>query len=162
MSDANGDPRSRRSILEPLEDLYWRLRRGLRAGRRLLFPIVSCEVGGVTIALHLASAQEHFRADTFATKEPETIRWLGDRLQNDDVFYDVGANIGLYALFAAKLRPQCRVYAFEPESHNFSSLCRNVLLNRLDNVVPCGFPLSDHEGFELLHVYGLEPGAALH
>jgi FkbM family methyltransferase len=74
----------------------------------------------------------------------------------------VGANIGLYTLFAAKLCPSCRVYAFEPESNNFSSLCRNVLLNRLENVIPCSFPLSGREGFALFHVYGLEPGAALH
>ena len=154
--------RARELGLERLEDIYWRLRRGLRAGRRLLSPIVRRDVCGTTIALHLGSAQEHFRADTYATKEPETIHWLRERLRDDDVFYDVGANIGLYALFAAKLRPACRVYAFEPESHNFSSLCRNIVLNRLQNVVPCAFPLSDHEGFELLHVYGLEPGAALH
>ena len=162
MSGANGLERARRLTIEPLEDLFWKIRRGLRAGRRRLFPVVHCDVGGTTIALHLGSAQEHFRADTYATKEPETIRWLRERLRDDDVLYDVGANIGLYSLFAAKLRPACRVFAFEPESHNFSSLCRNVLLNRLENVTPCAFPLSDREGFELLHVYGLEPGAALH
>ncbi len=162
MRDANDDKGVGRFVLGRLEDVYWRFRRGLRAGRRLFFPIIRCDVGGTRIALHLGSAQEHFRADTYASKEPETIRWLRDRLRDDDVFYDVGANIGLYSLFAARLRPACRVYAFEPESHNFSSLCRNVLLNRLENVTPCAFPLSDREGFELLHVYGLEPGAALH
>src|SRR5206468_150350 len=125
------------TLLERVEDLYWGARRGLRAARRLVFPITRRRVGGITLALHVSSAQEHYRADTYATKEPETIEWVRRRLGKGDVLFDVGANIGLYSLFAAKLEPSCRVVAFEPESNNFSSLCRNVLLNRLDNVIPC-------------------------
>lgn len=56
--------------------------------------------------------------------------------RDGDIFYDVGANIGLYSLYAAKLRPTCRVFAFEPVSHNFGNLCENLLLNRVANVTP--------------------------
>ena len=133
-----------------------------RAARRVVFPVAHCEVDGLTIAIRISTSNEHYRADTYATKEPETIEWLRENLRDGDVFYDVGANIGLYSLYAAKLRSGCRVFAFEPESHNFGNLCRNLLLNRVENVTPCFFPLSNHEEFAPFYVYDLKPGGALH
>jgi FkbM family methyltransferase len=133
-----------------------------RAARRVVFPVAHCKVDGLTIAIRVSTPNEHYRADTYATKEPETIEWLRENLREGDVFYDVGANIGLYSLYAAKLRPGCRIFAFEPESHNFGNLCGNLLLNRVENVTPCFFPLSSHEEFAPFYVYDLRPGGALH
>lgn len=133
-----------------------------RAARRVIFPVAHRKVDGLTIAIHISTSNEHYRADTYATKEPETIEWLRENLRDGDAFYDVGANIGLYSLYAAKLRPSCRIFAFEPESHNFGNLCRNLLLNRVENVTPCTFPLSSREEFAPFYVYDLRPGGALH
>jgi FkbM family methyltransferase len=133
-----------------------------RAARRAVYPVTRCNVHGFSIAIRISTPNEHHRADTYATKEPETIEWLRDNLRDGDIFYDVGANIGLYSLYAAKLRPACRVFAFEPESHNFGSLCGNLLLNRVGNVTPCFFPLSSHETFAPFYVYDLRAGGALH
>jgi FkbM family methyltransferase len=151
-----------RGIAALLEALYWRPRLGLRAVRRVLSDVARCRVGGIEILIGIASENEHVRAETYATKEPETLNWLRENLRDDDVLFDVGANIGLYSIFAAKLRPASRVFAFEPESHNFSSLCRNLRLNGVSNVTPCSFPLSDRQAFEHLYVYDLRPGSALH
>jgi len=133
-----------------------------RAARRVIFPVARCKVDGLSIAIRISTPNEHYRAETYATKEPETIEWLRENLRDGDVFYDVGANIGLYSLYAAKLRPGCRVFAFEPESHNFGNLCENLLLNRAENVTPCFFPLSNHEAFAPFYVYDLRAGGALH
>lgn len=135
---------------------------GFRAVRRGVFPVARCKINGLSIAIRISTPNEHHRADTYATKEPETIEWLRENLRDGDVFYDVGANIGLYSLYAAKLRPGCRVFAFEPESHNFGNLCENLLLNRVENVTPCFFPLSSHETFAPFYVYDLRAGGALH
>jgi FkbM family methyltransferase len=135
---------------------------GFRAVRRAVFPVARCKVNGLSIAIRISTPNEHHRADTYATKEPETLEWLRENLRDGDVFYDVGANIGLYSLYAAKLRPACRVFAFEPESHNFGSLCGNLLLNQVENATPCFFPLSSHETFAPFYVYDLRPGGALH
>lgn len=70
-----------------------------------------------------------WRAKTFFTEEPETIAWL-DSMQPSDVFYDVGSNVGLYAIYAAKFR-KCRVFAFEPEAQNYALLMENISLNDL-------------------------------
>ena len=135
---------------------------GFRAARRAVCPVTRCKINGLSIALRISTPNEHHRAETYATKEPETIEWLRDNLRDGDVFYDVGANIGLYSLYAAKFQPSCRVFAFEPESHNFASLCGNLLLNRVENVTPCFFPLSSHEAFAPFYVYDLRAGGALH
>lgn len=151
-----------RRFLSKLEVVASPVMLAFRAARRVLFPVAHCKVDGLTIAIRISTPNEHYRADTYATKEPETIKWLRENLRDGDVFYDVGANIGLYSLYAAKLRPGCRVFAFEPESHNFGNLCGNLLLNRVENVTSCFFPLSSHENFAPFYVYDLRPGGALH
>jgi len=42
----------------------------VRAARRFLLPVRWCRVGGVRVALVVSSSSEHYRADTYATKEP--------------------------------------------------------------------------------------------
>lgn len=60
---------------------------------------------------------------------------LEDLLQSlkpDDVFYDIGANVGTYTCFAAsKLGPNA-VVAFEPERKSATRLRENLDLNALD------------------------------
>ena len=40
-----------------------------------------------------------FRIDTFSTKEPETLDWI-DSFSEDSILWDIGANIGLYSVYA--------------------------------------------------------------
>jgi FkbM family methyltransferase len=88
--------------------------------------------------------------------------WLDQNLQDSDVLFDVGANIGLYSLYAARLKPRARIYSFEPESQNFSRLCRNITLNQANNIVPCCFPLADEERFDYFYVSEMIEGGAEH
>ena len=48
---------------------------------------------------------------------------------------DIGAHIGLYALFAADASPKAQIYAFEPESENFALLQKNIDNNHLSDRV---------------------------
>ena len=43
----------------------------------------------------------YFRATTFETKEPETLEWI-DTIPKNSVLWDIGANVGLYSLYAAR------------------------------------------------------------
>ena len=61
-------------------------------------------------------------------REPETIDWI-DRFEAPCIFWDIGANIGTYSLYAA-LRPGVSVLAFEPAPASYAALCRNVEENR--------------------------------
>src|SRR5712671_6203908 len=51
-----------------------------------------------------------------------------------DLFVDVGANIGFFALVAAKLNPRLRVIAFEPNPKMFAMLSDHKRLNDLSNL----------------------------
>ena len=61
---------------------------------------------------------ELWRSNTILTKEPETIEWINN-FKKKYVLYDIGANIGIFSLFASK---KIKVLAFEPAFHNFKKL----------------------------------------
>jgi FkbM family methyltransferase len=63
----------------------------------------------------------------FAAREPETRAWI-DAFVPPCVFWDIGANIGAYSLYAA-LRPGIEVLAFEPAAASYLALCENVDAN---------------------------------
>ena len=100
-----------------------------------------------------------WRAETFHTEEPETVRWL-DSIQPDDCLWDVGANVGLYSIYAARFR-KCKVYAFEPESQNFALLVENIALNQVgENCQPACVAISEKTGLGNLHVRYVTKGGA--
>lgn len=71
-----------------------------------------------------------------------------DQLVTDaDVFFDVGANVGVYTVLGCARRPELRAFAFEPVVENRAILERNLALNgiaaRVD-VEPVA--ISDHTG----------------
>src|SRR5579872_530060 len=74
-----------------------------------------------------------WRVETFWQKEPNTLKWI-DTFRPDDLFLDIGANIGLYSLYAAFSRG-VQVIAFEPESLNYSLLNTNLFLNQIDSKI---------------------------
>jgi FkbM family methyltransferase len=67
------------------------------------------------------------RAKTLLTKEPDTIRWI-ESFAAPCVFWDVGANVGVFSLYAAS-KPGVSVFSFEPLAANFHVLFRNIQLN---------------------------------
>lgn len=75
------------------------------------------------------------RALSLLTKQPATIAWI-DSFRPDSVFWDVGANVGVYTLYAA-LRGGVKVVAFEPAAVNYFLLAANCEVNRLDTHVDC-------------------------
>jgi FkbM family methyltransferase len=145
-----------------LKTLYRKSRIAIRTVTHAFDPTMSCRVRDKVIRLGVSSELERYRAESYSSKEPETLDWLEENLKDGDVFMDVGANIGLYSLYAATLRSHAQIYAFEPEAHNFFRLCRNILLNGATNITPCNFPLSDCETFDLFYVGDRQAGAALH
>jgi FkbM family methyltransferase len=98
-----------------------------------------------------------------AAKEPETVAWLEETLQRDDVLYDVGANIGAYSLIAAAIRPDARVVAIEPGYESFASLCANIARNQLGHrITPLAVALADIDGPLSFGLSAVGAGAASH
>ncbi len=66
-------------------------------------------------------------------REPETIDWIDD-FEPPCTLWDIGANIGTYALYAA-LRRGVSVLAFEPSPASYAALSRNIEANGRDQEV---------------------------
>jgi amino acid adenylation domain-containing protein/FkbM family methyltransferase len=76
----------------------------------------------------------------------------GTVLMEDACVFDVGANIGLFALYVGELCPKGRVYSFEPLPPIFETLQSNaVLCDAQIKVLPVG--LSNEEGEAKLTYY---------
>lgn len=97
-------------------------------------------------------------------KEPHTVAWLEQNIGPADVFFDIGANVGAYALVAGVLGGEgVRVYAFEPSVQNFPALLINVSANALANrVYPVNAALAGTCRKDAFHYHSLAVGAALH
>jgi FkbM family methyltransferase len=72
------------------------------------------------------SKWEQYRFLSWREKEPETIAWI-ESFEPNSILWDVGANIGIYTLFAASRGH--RVLAFEPFLPNWITLQNNIRLN---------------------------------
>ena len=89
---------------------------------------------GHTYAFVCPNRTVSWRVTTFLTKEPETIEWI-DTFSPGDVLFDIGANIGLYSIYAASRN--IRVRAFEPESQNYALINQNIFLNGYGDRIAC-------------------------
>jgi FkbM family methyltransferase len=101
------------------------------------------------------------RAKSIMTKEPDTIRWI-DEFKPNDVFWDIGANVGVFGLYAARQRGVL-VLAFEPSADNYAVLCRNIEINAFeDQVIPYCVALVGGTKLGVLNSPSREMGASLH
>ena len=77
-----------------------------------------------------------WRVETFFTKEPETLEWIDSFNDNKKIiFWDVGANIGLYSIYAALKYPDIEIVSFEPSTSNLRILSRNISINKLEEKI---------------------------
>ncbi len=65
---------------------------------------------------------------------------------------DIGANIGLFTLFAARQWRNATILAFEPEPRNFVQLQENVRLSNVTNVSCHRAAISSRTGSETLYI----------
>lgn len=102
-----------------------------------------------------------WRALTYFKKEPETIAWI-DEIPTGGIFFDIGANIGLYTLWAG-LKRQARVFSFEPEASSFAVLNGNLRANDLTQQCRAFcVGISDRIGFGTIKLANAAAGASGH
>lgn len=97
----------------------------------------------------------------FLSREPETLAWI-DSFKTPCIYWDIGANIGSYALYAG-LRSDVMTYAFEPSPWNYLALCRNIYENgREANIRAYCIALDDNVGLATLDMDDLSAGGFGH
>ncbi len=97
----------------------------------------------------------------FYQDEPETLTWI-DNFENGSCFWDIGANIGIFSLYAA-LNSSINVQAFEPSASSYAVLNKNIEINHLNNNIDayclafCGDTKLDY-----LNMENTEAGHSMH
>lgn len=88
-----------------------------------------------------------WRIETFFTKEPETLEWIDSFEKKDKIiFWDIGANIGLYSIYSVLRNENVSTISFEPSTSNLRVLSRNISINNLENKIKIlSAPLSNKE-----------------
>ena len=76
------------------------------------------------------------------------------RISDGDTVVDVGANIGIFSIKAARQTPSGRVVSVEPAPLNLDLLRENVVRNHFDNVTIIEGAVSDHQGEASLFDHG--------
>lgn len=124
-------------------------------------PIARVEIPGHTgFCMACPNAMALWRARSVLDKEPETIRWLNG-FAPCDTLLDVGANIGVFTLYAA-MRQHC-VMAIEPEASNFALLNRNIYLNKFDRCITAyNLALAESQMASILYLSEFGAARALH
>ena len=124
--------------------------------------IAECTVDTAQFRMIVSNEWERFRVESLETKEPETIRWILENFGPGDILLDVGANIGIYTIFAAAFNRAGTVVAVEPMAANVARLCENARLNNLTNVVPYCVALAARNGLAQLNLVSLAPASSMH
>lgn len=101
-----------------------------------------------------------WRANTLFTEEQMIIDWINS-FEENDVFYDIGANVGIYSVYAAKLR-DVKVYSFEPEINNIQTLYANIYKNELfENCTIVPIAADNEIAIKPFHIREFTKGGAL-
>jgi len=132
-----------RLLLDPANQRRWKA--------RYLFPIrnilsfnrtISVCAGGLS---GLLNPWGQLAADIWsnpAAFQPE-LELLLKILEPSMTFFDVGADAGVFSIFAARKLAQGRVFSVEHASPAYEQLCDNLRLNDLQNVFPYRLQLVD-------------------
>jgi len=106
-------------------------------------------INNYKIIFFCPSVEVFGRVQSLYTKEPETLNWIDSFQPNNSgniIFWDIGANIGLYSIYAAVKFKDIKIISFEPSTSNTRTLSRNLSINNLESKISI-FPLalSDNE-----------------
>src|ERR1035437_2742930 len=115
-----------------LGDLIHRLsHRILPTNERLCVRVQAGPAQGIRLEVNPRTGDAYLRGEL----EIATQKVLVERLRPGMVFYDLGANIGLFSLLAARLvGAGGRVFSFEPDAEVAARLRRNIEHNGFSNI----------------------------
>jgi FkbM family methyltransferase len=143
-------------FLKRLLSRQWLMRMLGRLGIRAFFWRLYCQwfgPGGGILRLDLDGYRARFYVHSEWVFEDlksfggerDLLATLTAELKPGDVVYDIGANMGLHAVFLGQAVGETgQVLAFEPERHYCERLRANLALNRLKNVMVYPLALGDH------------------
>ena len=113
----------------------------------------------VEIDFFYSNEKEKLQYENFSLREIETQTWINS-FEEDGVFLDIGANIGLFSLQAALTHPELKVISIEPHIPCFETLFQNIVLNKCDNVLPVNIAFSNVNQADTFNYMRTQSGTA--
>lgn len=114
-----------------------------------LVPIATVPAGNKILKFWGFGGWPLYRGRSVLEKEPLTIKWI-DSFEHGSTFWDIGANIGVFTVYAA-ITKDTDTYAFEPSAANMAVLCKNIEINKIDNIVTA-LPLAFTDATKIDHL----------
>lgn len=127
---------------------------------RLLFPVRNILLRHKPLTIqaagqkYLLAAEGAIATDMWAGRyfEKQELELLLSMLQPGMTFVDVGANVGLFSIPAARKVADGCIYALEPASWTFERLTKNIHLNQIANLKAMRLALGERSGMAVLHI----------
>jgi FkbM family methyltransferase len=115
----------------------------------------------IRLDLYTPNSMCLYRAETFSSKEPETLDWIEEFGKNGATLFDIGANVGLYTIFHNKVN-EGKCVSFEPSFFNLKLLLKNINVNNCQNLTTViTNPLSDKTNYSNFSYGSTVEGGAL-
>src|SRR5687768_16038679 len=124
-------------------------------------PFLATTRDGVRLQVFASSIMDAHYFDPRSASSSDTAILATEiaRLKEGDLFIDIGANIGYYALLDGRqVDATGLVLAFEPSPRELSRLLKNTVLNARANIVAFSLALGAEPGLLDLHVAAAHPG----
>ena len=121
-----------------------------------------CEkkINGQKIFLFIPNYSTYWRANSFLTREPDTIKWI-DTFDENLCFWDIGSCVGQFSIYSSKFK-NSDVVSFEPSTSNLRILSRNIYINNLQKKIKImPLLLNINDGFNLFGENKFVEGGAL-
>lgn len=100
---------------------------------------IKYNINGLFLKLNPVSYID-FHLIAFKKHDDEIKAWIDEFLKPEELFLDIGANIGYFSLYAAKMRG-AKVISFEPSKRELSRFYKNIAINELNNITVYPFAL---------------------
>ena len=120
-------------------------------------------INGERIKFFIPNKATNLRVKRIFSKEPGTIEWINNfNSNNKTIFWDIGSNIGLFAIYASVKHKNLEVFCFEPSTSNLRTLSRNISINNLQNRITINqFPLSKKDNsYQILNEEYFQEGSS--
>ncbi len=100
-----------------------------------IYGIVKLKVCDVEFKIY-SKADDHIANELFYNLEYEHNEFLlvKQLIKHSKLMVDIGANTGVFSIYAASLSPELEVLSFEPHPSNYKRLLTNVSINKLNNI----------------------------
>jgi FkbM family methyltransferase len=140
---------------------FFHIRSVLRKIYYLLFcpkdKLLKVDFSGIDAMFYVKSPDELRLIESVAGDEGEkkVLALLLSLMEDGDVFYDIGANVGIYSILAAKkVGGRGKVVSFEPEKKSLIEFKENIKINGIKNILVVDRALGEENSTGKLHISG--------